>query len=106
MLFARLFPFDIIEPQLSDATFFSCGSSWRAVAFSAGGDGVANPHERGVIADDLLSSLGIMRAAADALEAMLWMWTLDFWHHEHRTPATRPPREAAMAAFARSWRHE
>jgi hypothetical protein len=48
------------------------------VAFSAGGDGVVNPHERGVIVDDPLSSLGIMQAAADALEAMLWMWTLDF----------------------------
>jgi hypothetical protein len=48
------------------------------VASSASGDAVVNPHERGVIAHDPLSSLGIMRAAADALEAMLWMWTLDF----------------------------
>jgi hypothetical protein len=78
------------------------------VAFSPGGDGVVNPHERGVIANDLLSSLGIMRAAADALEAMLWMWTLDFWHHEHRTPTHgyAATREAAMAAFAKSWRRE
>ena len=39
-----------------------------------------------------------------------WMWTLVFWHHDDRSPtdghaATRP-REAAMAAFARSWRRE
>jgi hypothetical protein len=28
----------------------------------------------------------IMRAAADALEATPWMWTLAFEHHEGRTP--------------------
>ena len=32
-----------------------------------------------------------------------WMWTLDFWHHEDRTPAhgDAETREAAMAAFAK-----
>jgi len=30
------------------------------------------------------------------------MWTLAFGHHEDRTPT----REAAMAAFAKSWRRE
>jgi hypothetical protein len=34
------------------------------------------------------------------------MWTLAFGHHEDRTPTHgyEPTREAAMAAFAKSWR--
>jgi hypothetical protein len=37
-----------------------------------------------------------------------WMWTLVFWHHEDRAPTHgyAPTREAAMAAFAKSWRRE
>jgi hypothetical protein len=37
---------------------------------------------------------------------MSWMWTLAFGHHEDRTPAHgyAATREAAMAAFAKSWR--
>jgi hypothetical protein len=34
------------------------------------------------------------------------MWTLGFGQHEDRTPTHgyKPTREAAMAAFAKSWR--
>jgi len=37
-----------------------------------------------------------------------WLWTLAFGHHEDRTPThgSEPTREAAMAAFAKSWRRE
>jgi hypothetical protein len=37
-----------------------------------------------------------------------WIWTLVFGHHEDRTPTHRyeATREAAMAAFAKSWRRE
>jgi hypothetical protein len=37
-----------------------------------------------------------------------WMWTLAFWHHKDRTRthAYEATREAAMAAFAKSWRRE
>jgi hypothetical protein len=37
-----------------------------------------------------------------------WMWTLAFGHHEDRTPTHgyAASREAAMAAFAKSWRRE
>jgi hypothetical protein len=37
-----------------------------------------------------------------------WMWTLAFGHYEHRTPTHgyAETREAAMAAFAKSWRRE
>jgi len=37
-----------------------------------------------------------------------WMWTLIFEYHQGRTPAHgyAATREAAMAAFAKSWRRE
>jgi len=37
-----------------------------------------------------------------------WMWTLAFGHHEDRAPTHgyAESREAAMAAFAKSWRRE
>src|SRR5262249_32714293 len=37
-----------------------------------------------------------------------WIWTLAFGHHKDRTPTHgyEATREAAMAAFARSWRRE
>ena len=37
-----------------------------------------------------------------------WMWTLAFGHHEDRTPTHgyAATREAAMTAFAKSWRRE
>jgi hypothetical protein len=37
-----------------------------------------------------------------------WMWVLGFGHHEGRTPTHgyAATREAAMAAFAKSWRRE
>jgi len=36
------------------------------------------------------------------------MWTLTFGHREDRTPTHghEPTREAAMAAFAKSWRRK
>jgi hypothetical protein len=37
-----------------------------------------------------------------------WMWTLAIGHHEDRTPTHgyAETREAAMAAFAKSWRRD
>jgi hypothetical protein len=37
-----------------------------------------------------------------------WMWTLAFDHHEDRSLSRgyATTREAAMAAFAKSWRRE
>jgi hypothetical protein len=48
-----------------------------------------------------------MKAAASPVGSP-WMWTLAFGHHEDRTPTHRhaASREAAMAAFAKSWRRE
>ena len=45
----------------------------------------------------------------NAAPAMPWMWTLEpFGHHEDYTPTHgyAATREAAMAAFAKSWRRE
>ena len=49
----------------------------------------------------------IMKAAASPVDAP-WLWTLAFGHHEDRTPTHgyAATREAAMAAFAKSWRRE
>jgi hypothetical protein len=49
----------------------------------------------------------IMKAAASPVDAP-WLWTLAFGHHEDPTPTHgyEPTREAAMAAFAKSWRRE
>jgi hypothetical protein len=49
----------------------------------------------------------IMKAAAVPV-GMSWMWTLAFGYHENRTPTHgyAETREAAMAAFAKSWRRE
>jgi hypothetical protein len=37
-----------------------------------------------------------------------WMWTIAYGHHADRTPTRgyEPTREAAMAAFAKSWRRQ
>jgi hypothetical protein len=42
------------------------------------------------------------------LKGRPWMWTLAYDYHEDRTPTHgyEPTREAAMAAFAKSWRRE
>jgi hypothetical protein len=49
----------------------------------------------------------IMKAAA-APVGEPWLWTLAFSQHEDRWPTHgyEPTREAAMAAFAKSWRRE
>jgi hypothetical protein len=49
----------------------------------------------------------IFKANASPVGAS-WMWTLAFCHHQDRTRTHgyEPTREAAMAAFAKSWRRE
>jgi hypothetical protein len=49
----------------------------------------------------------IMKAAAVPV-GQSWMWTLAFGQHGDRTPTHgyEATREAAMAAFAKSWRRE
>ena len=49
----------------------------------------------------------IMKAAAVPV-IMSWIWMLMFGYHEDRTPTHgyAETREAAMAAFAKSWRRD
>jgi hypothetical protein len=48
-----------------------------------------------------------MKAAASPVDTP-WLWTLAFGYHEDRMPTHgyETTREAAMAAFAKSWRRE
>jgi len=57
-----------------------------------------------VLADDVVVGR-IFNSAASPVDAP-WLWTLAFGRHEDRTPTRgyEPTREAAMAAFAKSWR--
>jgi hypothetical protein len=59
-----------------------------------------------VLADGIVVGR-IMKTAPAPVETP-WMWALAFGHHEDRTPTHgyAATREAAMAAFAKSWRHE
>jgi hypothetical protein len=59
-----------------------------------------------VIADDAVVGR-ILRSAAKPPDRQ-WMWTLAYGYHKDRTPTHgyEPTREAAMAAFAKSWRRE
>ena len=52
--------------------------------------------------------VGRVFLSPDAPEGRQWMWTLAQGYHQDRTPAHgyEPTREAAMAAFAKSWQHE
>ena len=65
-----------------------------------------NDDDYDVLADNAVVGR-IMKAAASPLDAP-WMGTLGFGHHEYRTPTHgyAETREAAMAAFAKSWRSE
>jgi hypothetical protein len=59
-----------------------------------------------VLADGIVVGR-IFHAAASPVGAP-WMWTLLYGHHEDRSPTHgyEATREAAMAAFAKSWRRE
>jgi hypothetical protein len=63
-----------------------------------------NEDDYDVLADDIVVGR-IMKVAASPV-GMAWMWTLAIGYHEDRTPThgNEATREAAMAAFAKSWR--
>jgi hypothetical protein len=65
-----------------------------------------NDEDYDVVADGVIVGR-IMKAAAVPV-GQSWMWTLAIEHHEGRTPTHgyEATREAAMAAFAKSWRRE
>jgi hypothetical protein len=59
-----------------------------------------------VLADGVV--VGRLIKAAAAPEGKPWLWTLAYGQHEDRTPTHgyEATREAAMTAFAKSWRRE
>jgi hypothetical protein len=75
-------------------------------AFASRRSGEWSDDDYDVLADGVVVGR-IMKAAAVPV-GMSWMWTLGFGHHEDRTPTHgyAATREAAMAAFAKSWRRE
>jgi hypothetical protein len=76
----------------------------RASVFRPSGEWKDNDYD--VLADGKVVGR-IMKAAAVPV-GMSWMWTLAFGHHGDRTPTHgyEATREAAMAAFGKSWRRE
>jgi hypothetical protein len=76
----------------------------RASAFCPSGEW--NDDDYDVLCDGVVVGR-IMQPAAVPI-GMSWMWTLAFEHHENHTPTHgyAATREAAMAAFAKSWRRE
>jgi hypothetical protein len=65
-----------------------------------------NDDDYDVLADGVV--VGRIFNAAASPVGTSWMWTLAYGFHEDRTPTHgyEPTREAAMAAFARSWRRQ
>jgi hypothetical protein len=76
----------------------------RASASRQGGEW--NDDDFDVLADGVVVGRIMLAAAAPVGSPSLW--TLAYGQHEDRTPTHgyEPTREAAMAAFAKSWRHE
>jgi hypothetical protein len=68
--------------------------------------GVWNQDDFDVLADDAVVGRIFLSKASPI--GSPWMWTLAFGHHEDRWPTHgyAATREAAMAAFAKSWRRE
>jgi len=65
-----------------------------------------NEDDYDVLADAVV--VGRIMKVHAAPEGSPWMWTLTFGHHGDRTPTHgyEATREAAMAAFAKSWRRK
>jgi hypothetical protein len=59
-----------------------------------------------VVADGVVVGRNMKAAAAPV--GMSWMWRLAYGYHEDRSPTHgyEATREAAMVAFAKSWRRE
>jgi hypothetical protein len=76
----------------------------RAAASRTSGEWREDDYD--VVADGIV--VGRIMKAAAAPERTPWFWTLAFGHRGERrlTHGYEATREAAMAAFAKSWRRE
>jgi hypothetical protein len=75
-------------------------------AATSASSGIWGPEDYDVIAAGLV--VGRLMKTAAAPEASPWFWTLAYGTHKDRTPTHgyAATLEAAMAAFAKSWRRE
>jgi hypothetical protein len=78
----------------------------RASASRSSGEWNDDDYDYDVLADGTV--VGRILKVHAAPIGSPWMWTLMFGHHEDRTPTHgyAATREAAMTAFAKSWRRE
>ncbi len=78
----------------------------RASASRSSGEWKDKDNDFDVLANGVV--VGRIFEAAASPVGQQWMWTVAFGRHEDRTPTHgyEATREAAMAAFAKSWRHE
>jgi hypothetical protein len=85
---------------------FDCDGADPQTGLSVPPSGDWNEDDWDVLADGAV--VGRIFKANAAPAATPWMWTLIFGHHEDRSPTHgyAESREAAMAAFAKSWRRE
>ena len=76
----------------------------RAAASRTSGEWREDDYD--VVADGIV--VGRIMKAAAAPDGTPWLWSLAYGQHEDRTPTHgyEATREAAMAAFAKSWRRE
>ena len=76
----------------------------RAPASRASGEWSDDDYD--VLAEGIV--VGRIMKAAAAPVGTPWLWTLAYGHHEDRSPILgyAATRDAAMAAFAKSWRRE
>jgi hypothetical protein len=70
--------------------------------------GIQYDDDYDVIDDDGFVIGRIFKSTTSPLVGTPWMWTLDFGHHDDRGQAHgyAATREAAVSAFAKSWRRE
>jgi hypothetical protein len=75
-------------------------------ASASRGSGEWGNDDYDVLADGIV--VGRIMKAATAPVGAPWLWTLAYGHHEDRSPiyGYEATRDAAMAAFAKSWRRE
>ena len=88
---------------------FPLGSVMQLIlkrACASRSSGVWNEDDFDVLADGAV--VGRVFKSAAVPPDRQWIWALAYGHHEDRTPkhGYEPTREAAMAAFAKSWSRE
>ena len=95
---------DLIATAMDDSQ--AVGENMRQPKMSW--SSTSRPQRRLTLKFRLPSLLAPTRQSNEVPVGQSWMWTLAFGYHEDRTPThgDAATREAAMTAFAKSWRRE